>query len=246
MLPPAFTGLGLLGGALLYMLGYRRSAVGVFAGTGLLALAFSTPFVADLLVHPLEWEARESAQRAEPCCYHAIVILGGGVIPATPPAASSPHLVEGADRVWYAAQLFHKGLAPLIVTTGGRVGLPDERSGETDAQATTRLLIDLGVPRESIVEENDSRNTIQNIANLYPIVGRQPVALVTSGYHMPRALRLARKYGLEASAFPTDWFTPWAARASWENWVPGVEAETMSTIAIREYLAKFLDWREPE
>ena len=68
-----------------------------------------------------------------------------------------------------------------------------------------QFLVALGVPEDRIVMEGKSLNTIENMRETRALVGTARVALVTSGYHMPRALRLARRAGLNAEAFPTDW-----------------------------------------
>ena len=61
-----------------------------------------------------------------------------------------------------------------------------------------QFLVALGVPESAIVMEGKSMNTIENMQETRALVGTGRVALVTSGYHMPRALRLARKAGLDA------------------------------------------------
>ena len=106
-----------------------------------------------------------------------------------------------------------------------------------------QFLLALGVPEDRIVMEGKSLNTIENMQETRALVGTARVALVTSGYHMPRALRLARKAGLNAEAFPTDWqvlptATPW-----WESLMPSVGALGASSMAIREHLALAFDNR---
>ena len=86
-------------------------------------------------------------------------------------------------------------------------------------------------------------NTFENIRNLRQMVGDARVALVTSAYHMPRAMKLARQAGLNIGAFPTDWRLPPEARPSWENWAPSVAALAWSTTSLREHLALLLDRR---
>ena len=77
------------------------------------------------------------------------------------------------------------------------------------------ILVDLGVPASSISLEEGSENTIENIEFVRLLVGNEAVALVTSAYHMPRALRLARMHGLKAAAFPADWQLAWQQRPPW-------------------------------
>ena len=89
-----------------------------------------------------------------------------------------------------------------------------------------QFLLALGVPDVAIVMEGKSLNTIENMQETRALVGTGRVALVTSGYHMPRALRLARKAGLDAEAFPTDWQVLPSATPWWEQLMPSVGALT--------------------
>ena len=86
-------------------------------------------------------------------------------------------------------------------------------------------------------------NTLENIRNVRQMVGDARVALVTSAFHMPRALKIARQGNLNVGAFPTDWRLPPEARPSWENWVPSIAAMAWSSISLREHIALLLDRR---
>ena len=130
----------------------------------------------------------------------AIVVLGGGMQSA--PGGDYPYadMSSAADRVWHAARLYRAGKAPLVVPTGS--------AEETSA---VPLLCDLGVPREAIAVENHSRNTEENakfVAALLEVRGERPkVLLVTSVWHMRRALLMYRRYapGLDIVPAPTDY-----------------------------------------
>ena len=150
---------------------------------------------------------------------------------------------EAGDRVWYAARLYHRGIAKKIIVSGGSFAPYSEAPATSEAEAMRRFLIDLGVPSEAIVLEANSLNTLQNIRNVRQMVGDARVALVTSGYHMPRALMLARHSDLNVGAFPTDWRAPAPIRSAWDNWVPSVDAMAWSSISLREHMALLLDHR---
>lgn len=243
-MPPASLVLGLVVAGFLALLRFRRLA----RLLALLAVAenvlVALPPVSDLLIEPLESAARVAAAKAASCCYDAIVVLGGGIRPAIPPWLPDPDLGSAVDRVWLGAQLYRKGVAPKVIVSGGKImadhgGVP----AKTEAEAMKRLLMDLGVPEEAIVSEARSVNTRDNIAFVRAIMQDKPIALITSAYHMPRALRLAVRGKLNAVAFPTDWHAPWQARPYWENWLPTNEAQSTSALAIWEYLALAFDYR---
>ena len=231
-LPPASMAVGGVLGVVLALFGLRRMGLSVAALAVIETLVMSFPPVADALVNPLQDRARAEAAHAPTCCYEAIVVLGGGMTPAVPPFLMEPDLGDGADRVWYAAQLFHRGVARRIIVTGGSL-LPVTGPAVTEAEAMRRFLIDLGVPSEA------------NIYNVRQIVGDGRVALVTSGYHMPRALQIAKMGGLNVGAFPTDWRLPAQFRPSWENWIPSIAGMAWTSIGLREHAALILDRRGP-
>ncbi|MBI3196061.1 MAG: YdcF family protein [Rhodospirillales bacterium] len=236
-LPPASLAIGLVVAGVLVLAGLRRLArlVMVLAIAELLLL--SLPPVADALLASLQDQARVEAKAAPACCYDAIVVLGGGIGPAQPPHVPEPHLTDSADRIWHAARLYHRGLAPRIIVSGGGDG------EMTEAEAMRLFLTDLGVPSQAIVIEGASLNTIENIRQVRTLVKDGRVALVTSASHMPRAMRLARIAGLNVAAFPTDWGPPADGRAVWEEWIPSLSALSVSTIALVEILANAFDRR---
>jgi uncharacterized SAM-binding protein YcdF (DUF218 family) len=242
-LPPASMVLGLIVGGLLTLAGARRLGRTVALGAVLEAAILSLPPVADALVTPLERQASDAAKLAPACCYSAIVLLGGGISPAAPPLMPTSDLNDAADRILFAARLFHKGLAPRIIVSGADARPDPEAGRETDASATRQVLLELGVPSHAIVLEGASRNTGENIAFVRAMVGSEPVALVTSAFHMPRALKLAQQAGLEAFAFPTDYKIPAALRPAWQNWLPGIEAQTTTSLALWEYMGLAFDRR---
>ncbi|MBM4072180.1 MAG: YdcF family protein [Planctomycetes bacterium] len=242
-LPPASLAVGVVGGVLLAIVGLRwlaKLAVALAIGQ---TLVMSLPPVSDALLMPLQGEARAAAAQAPACCYEAIVVLGGGLTPAAPPFLMEPDLSDAADRVWYAAQLFRRGVAPRIIVSGGSL-VPISGPATTEAEAMRRFLMDLGVPSEAIISEDKALNTIENIRNVRQMVGEGRVALVTSGYHMLRALQLAHRAGLSVGAFPTDWRLPPQLRSSWENWMPSIAALAWSSTALREHAAMLLDRRK--
>lgn len=242
-LPPASLIAAVIVAAGFWALGRRRSGVILVALAFLQMAILSFPPVADGLMGILEDQARADAAKTKPCCYAAIVVLGGGVAPGVPPDRPDPDLTEGADRVWEAARMFQRGVAPQIVASGGGQMLHPGREDATEAGAMRLFLLALGVPDAAIVVESTSRNTIENIANVRRLVGDKPVALVTSAGHMPRAMRLAREFGLDAAPFPADYRSIRTIRPWWDNWIFSADTLSMSGVALRELAALFFDHR---
>lgn len=101
------------------------------------------------------------------------------------------------DRAQNAAEAAFRWPNAKIVTTG------NERRGEITAYKT--LLSGHGVASDRIIEETQSRNTWDNIVYSKPLIPEGAhVLLVTSEYHQPRALAIARALGLNASSYGRD------------------------------------------
>ena len=114
----------------------------------------------------------------------------------------------GADRVWHAARLYKAGKAPRVIA-----------SGNGDRVSTLPLLLDFGVPESAVIVEDESRNTEENArfeeriltasdksgTQLPTANDQQPtkkILLVTSAYHMRRAMLMYRKYAPSLEIIP--------------------------------------------
>lgn len=128
--------------------------------------------------------------------FDAVVVLGGGT--GTTPDGR-PQLTPSGDRVAMAARLHHKGLAPRIVASGSAIaalGGSDEALGED----TRALLVGMGVPDgavEQLVGPKTTSEEMRALAHRAPEAGWKRVGLITSAWHLPRAMRLAERSGIE-------------------------------------------------
>jgi uncharacterized SAM-binding protein YcdF (DUF218 family) len=243
-MPPASLAVGLMVGLGLMLLRRRRLGRLVMVLSIGETLLMSFPPVADELMGHLEDQARVAALASPRCCFDAIVVLGGGIKPAMPPDRLDPTLDEAADRMWLGARLFHSSIAPRIIVSGGSYLAQHGAPETTAAEAMRGFLLDLGVPDKAIVIEDRALNTIENIRYVHDIVKDGRVALVTSAYHMPRALRIAVNAKLDVAAFPTDFRALRSTRVFWENWLPSAEALEASCGALREIVALVFDRRD--
>lgn len=158
------------------------AAAGVFLLIGFSALAWAT-------VEVYRQSTREEAQPAD-----AIVVLGAAEYRGKP----SPVLRARLD---HALELYTKGLAPLIVTTGGS----GEGSRFTEAEAGRDYLVRHGVPSENIILETDGTTTLQSIAAVAEILDRSNLKsciVVSDGYHLFRAKKMLEVHGLKVYGSP--------------------------------------------
>jgi uncharacterized SAM-binding protein YcdF (DUF218 family) len=131
--------------------------------------------------------------------YDAIVVLGCRVAPdGTPSHALRRRAVE-------AARLYHAGVAPIVVTTGG-VG----EHGPSEAAVARGVLVELGVPSDRVLLEDASTSTEENALFARRNHGGARVVLVTDDYHAFRARRTFERFFEEVAVSPTR--TPFARR----------------------------------
>ena len=105
------------------------------------------------------------------------------------------------QRLFHAFRLYKKGYADRIIIAGGVL-----RPGRVAvSEAMKNVLIEMGMDAGKIHVETDSQNTYENLKNVRPLLARWNVRtslLVTSSYHMYRALGVARRLGIAAHPAP--------------------------------------------
>lgn len=181
---------------------YRKKVSGAKALSLLIAIFYllTTSFVSDGLVRSLESQYTTLPEVSG----DVIILLGGGALMDTPDIDGNGSLSgSAANRLLTAARLQKKLNIPIIAS-GGKVF---EDTG-TEAVIAKRILLGLGIPENKILIEDKSLNTTQNALFTKKIAEEghfvKPI-LVTSAFHMPRAVKNFRKAGLEVTAFPADY-----------------------------------------
>ena len=112
---------------------------------------------------------------------------------------------EMARRVTAAARVYRGGACARLVLCGGQ--LPGHRRTEADAMA--RMMTALGVPEKALILEKQSQDTMENCRNAAKLLGGGGrVLVVTSDYHLRRAVMTARRAGFDADGLAAgmpDW-----------------------------------------
>ncbi|MDP2789794.1 MAG: YdcF family protein [bacterium] len=120
----------------------------------------------------------------------ALIILGGGINEETGVLS-----FKTEERVRTGAQLFlEKKIAPVVVVTGGKVG----SNPFAEAPAMAKLLQQLGVVENNIIQEDKAQNTLENAANVVAIgrkLGWKSIIVLTSDFHTSRACTFFRNAG---------------------------------------------------
>jgi uncharacterized SAM-binding protein YcdF (DUF218 family) len=136
------------------------------------------------------WGTRDKARLSD-----AIVVLGAAQYVGRP----SPVLRARLD---HALDLWHRGLAPRLIVTGG-TGIGDTTS---EAAVSRMYALRHGVPDTAILMENAGRTTRESLAAVSVIMRARQLhsaILVSDPFHMLRLRILSAQYGVDAYTSPT-------------------------------------------
>ena len=176
----------------------RRARVGSVMGLCLL-IAISSPLIARPLLGSLEaWHAKPLINER----YDAIVVLGAGVLEPGTLRPISDLSASSKNRVTCGVDLYQQGYAPKLVFSGGN-GHPF-KDAPKDAHEMARWAERLGVSKDALVGEDQSRTTYENAMETRRLLGPVSILLVTSASHLPRATALFSKQGFKVTAAPCD------------------------------------------
>lgn len=175
--------------------GHRRWVVTIAAILALLAMIVLGFVVA------IYAEARGDEARP----VDAIIVLGAAQYNGRPSDVFTARLQHGLD-------LYNEGYAPWIIVTGGR----QEGDAFTEADTAETWLMNRGVPEDAILMENQGRDTWQNLKGARDAAEPhdiKTVLIVSDGFHLFRAERMANAVGFEAytSPAPDSPIRPWSA-----------------------------------
>lgn len=228
LIPPGFFVSILICAGIYCLWKKQRIAAVMQIVTALMIWVFSTVPFSDFLMKGLEAEYR--IPRHLQC--DVILLPGGGSLTEAPEFSGKGHPGgESMMRLAAAYRIFRKTQCPILVLGGPVYG------GTSDAVIFTRILTDMGVPPEKIIQENESRDTRENALFTATIVKRMrfrnPV-LVTSGFHLKRAMLLFRKAGITVTPFPAGYHYSFSSSYSWEDFLP--QGMNGSSLALKEYL----------
>ncbi len=190
------------------------------------------------VVRSLEWRYAPPPGRTAPLpTGDAIVLLGGATRELGYPRPIH-EVNEAGDRILYAAWLYNHGAAPRILISGGTAPWVSPQGGPPEAEAMAELLEMMGVPREALWLEEESRNTQENAANSFEILAEhnvKTVILVTSALHMPRAMMLFQNPDFTVLPAPTDYMI---SQAEWDHYTqPSLAIQVMNLIPSSRDLA---------
>ena len=130
-------------------------------------------------------------------------------------------------RLDHALELYHRGIAPLIITLGGPGG-----DQFTEGSVGEDYLISKGVPEQAIIAETESRNTEESarrIAVIARVNGLHRLVVVSDDTHMFRIHAICASEGLDVLTSPRP--------------RPAVDDRTLEAERIAHEILSYTFWR---
>lgn len=143
-----------------------------------------------------------------PAHIDGIVVAGGVVDPSLTAARGQIAIGGAAERLFKMAEISKRYPGAKVVFTGGSGNLFYQ--DEKEAHAVVPLIRQLGMNPEKVIFEEKSRNTVENAEFSYRVAKPQKGEiwlLITSAFHMPRAVGCFRKAGWAIVPYPVDYTT---------------------------------------
>jgi uncharacterized SAM-binding protein YcdF (DUF218 family) len=137
------------------------------------------------------WTARQDSRPGS----DAIVVLGSAQYNGVPSS-----IFEA--RLEHAITLYEDGVAPVIVTVGGKA----DGDQFAEAEAGQQYLADAGIPDDALLavpQGGDTLESIRAVSTAFTERGWSSAVLVSDPWHAMRAERMAEDVGLDAESSPT-------------------------------------------
>lgn len=209
--------------------GLRRAAAWLLVGAAMIVYLASTGLVGDSLLGPLERQYPALQPSSLPKVGF-VVVLGSRYVPRDGIPVTGALDEDGLARITEGVRLARRLGAVRLVVSGGAP------SGELPpALGYAELAREFGVDDASIVVLNGPLDTHAEARSVAMLVGAAPFILVTSAYHMPRAMRLMARAGAHAIPAPTGQRVDRSHRG-WRGLVPTASGLSKTEHALHEYL----------
>lgn len=186
----------------------RQKILGFFSLGCLLAITLGgNQFASNYLASSLEAPFSQ-IDIAQIPTLDAVIVLGGGT---SSTYNNRVQLGMAGDRVATAARLYHSGQVKKIICTGSQSfrASPEDLHPREEAKL---ILTEFGIPASAVIllEGENTSQEMNSLKSWIPehINSPQPrIGLITSAWHLKRALRLAKSQGLEFEPIPSNFIS---------------------------------------
>lgn len=217
--------------ALCRAIGRRRAATWLLGCAAALAYLSALAPVGQALLAPLENQYPPLAADAALQGIGNIVVLGSGYMPRDAIPVTAALDADGLARIVEGLRLARRIPGVRLIVTGGAT--PGYTPGALGYAALAR---DFGVSDASLVVLQAPRDTGAEAVAVAALLGATPFVLVTSAYHMPRAVRLMRRAGAHPVPAATGQHAGAFPGRGWYRVLPTSAALHDTELALHEYL----------
>lgn len=213
------------------LLGWRRLQWGVTAFTALILFVSLYTTTGALLTQALEARfSRPETLASAPAC---IVVLGGGFESEVSTGRQNAELNAAGDRFVEMMRLARRYPEAKIIVSGGDGHMT--AIYDSDPSIALRLIDGFDIDPARVIAEPLSRNTFENAVNTAAILEREklgPCLLVTSAFHMPRAVGMFRVAGVKVIPWPVDYDTDGKTGFAFDFYEPTANFNLMTTAVL--------------
>ncbi|MGB6309145.1 MAG: ElyC/SanA/YdcF family protein [Steroidobacteraceae bacterium] len=223
--------LAAIAGCVLRLSGRKRTAAVLFAAAVAITYCASTAVVGDALLGSLEerYPPFRGGQTLAPAPW--IVVLGSDYAPRDGIPVTAALDRDGLVRIVEGVRLAREYSGSRLLVSGGQLaGLTPPAHGYAE------LARDLGIDPAAITVSDKPLDTASEARAVANLLGKTPFLLVTSAYHMPRAMRLMQNAGARPIPAPTGQLVNGSARTTWSGIIPGAAGLGKTERALHEYL----------
>lgn len=187
-------------------LGMRKLARKLLALVTLSLLLIAFLPLGEWVIAPLE--ERFPVHPALPVRVDGIIVLGGPIDPELSAQWGQIQFLESGERLTTFVSLARRFPQAKLVFSGGSGRILQQDYSEADS--ARQLFNDLGLVSRDIIYETESRNTHENALYSKPLAQPRPEenwVLVTSAFHMPRAVGVFCRQNWNTIPYPVDYYS---------------------------------------
>lgn len=221
---------------------WTRRRLPLLGAAGVLWIT-GAPITSDLLLQFFENQYPELTVEAAPAA-DAIMVLGG--MYSRPEGATRGNWGQAVDRFELGIALYRAEKAPVLLLSAA--AKPTD-GGPSEGEMLRDFAIERGLPADCVVVTPHAPNTdaeARVVRDLLDRYGWERVLLVTSAFHMPRAMMLFQSHGVDVVAMPTDFMSGGCTMARPSSMaqclVPDARGILGVQIAMRESMGYIFYW----
>lgn len=227
---------------------WRGLSLGLLGAAVAVLLVFGFSPAPNYILSPLEERFPQFHDDGRPVT--GIMVLGGAEVPGVGIPRNAPAFNDAGERVMAFADLARRYPQARLAFIGGSGNLWEKPGQELESRMMQLALGPLGIDPARVEFEKRSRNTGENAAfakaMLKPGPGERWL-LITSAFHMPRAVGCFRAVGFEVVPYPVDFRTAGPDRL-WDSFSNAATGLDFTDISVREWIglvAYYLAGRTP-